>query len=210
MSIVGFAEVLLDLGHDYSNVAKVMFQNTRQTVGGGAETVNIDWAVPLSRWTFGERTGLYALLEDEKDYLLDFFHARRGSAQPFRYLDWTDHRAYGQQIGVGDGSLTQFQLTKTYGDDYGRVVKPILKPLLDGFKVELTGDPIACGVDVTTGLVTFASAPPLGVKISCDFRFHKPVRFGSDELSLKFTSRDPDSGQSLFDLSAFELMEIRI
>jgi hypothetical protein len=31
-----------------------------------------------------------------------------------RFKDWTDHKATGQQLGIGDDALTQFQLVKHY------------------------------------------------------------------------------------------------
>jgi uncharacterized protein (TIGR02217 family) len=48
------------------------------------------------------------------DELIAFFRARRGRAYGFRFKDWTDYKATGQLLGMGDDVLTQFQLVKHY------------------------------------------------------------------------------------------------
>jgi uncharacterized protein (TIGR02217 family) len=39
-------------------------------------------------------------------------------------------------------------------------------------------------VDTTTGLVTFSTAPTLGVEISAGFEFDVPVRFDTDHMAV--------------------------
>lgn len=47
--------------------------------------------------------------------LMGFFNARRGSFESFLYEDPDDNSVTAQQIGVGDGMTSQFQLARTLG-----------------------------------------------------------------------------------------------
>ena len=60
---------------------------------------------------------------------LAFFYARRGRAHGFRFRDWTDFRAAGQLLGMGDGERKTFQLVRRY-DSGGavherRITRPV-------------------------------------------------------------------------------------
>jgi uncharacterized protein (TIGR02217 family) len=39
-------------------------------------------------------------------------------------------------------------------------------------------------VNVTTGLITFTTAPAIGVQITADFEFDVPVRFDTDHMAV--------------------------
>jgi uncharacterized protein (TIGR02217 family) len=43
-------------------------------------------------------------------------------------------------------------------------------------------------VDVTTGLVTFTTAPAAGVAITADFELDVPVRFDTDHMAVTIES----------------------
>ena len=47
---------------------------------------------------------------------------------------------------------------------------------------QLVGSGFSC--DPTTGLVTFAAAPPAGALVTAGFEFDVPVRFDTDELEI--------------------------
>ena len=117
------------------------------------------------------------------DELIAFFRARRGKAYGFRFKDWTDYKASGQLLGTGDDVLTQFQLVKHYPSGSVIEVRTITKPVAGTVKVYLDGVEQLSGwsVDTTTGLVTFSTAPALGVEVTADFEFDVPVRFDTDQ-----------------------------
>jgi uncharacterized protein (TIGR02217 family) len=54
-----------------------------------------------------------------------------------------------------------------------------VKVYLDGVD-QLSG----WSVDMTAGLVTFATAPALGVEVTADFEFDVPVRFDTDRKAV--------------------------
>ena len=57
----------------------------------------------------------------------------------------------------------------------------LLEPAQDKDGVEqLSG----WSVDTTTGLVTFSTAPAMGVEVTADFEFDVPVRFDTDHMAV--------------------------
>jgi uncharacterized protein (TIGR02217 family) len=120
------------------------------------------------------------------DELIAFFRARRGKAHGFRFKDWTGHKAIGQLLGTGDDAKTQFQLVKDYPSGSVIELRTITKPVVGTVKVYLDGAEQLSGwsVDTTTGLVTFGTAPALGVEVTTDFEFDVPVRFDTDHMAV--------------------------
>lgn len=121
-----------------------------------------------------------------------FLIARRGAVRGFRYDFFMDRTTNAdgrtaptnadQQIGVGDGVVTQFQIVKEYGDSENTVVKRITKPVASSVLVSVDSVDQTSGwsVDDLTGVVTFTSAPAEGdiIRVGCEF--HIPVRFSAE------------------------------
>jgi uncharacterized protein (TIGR02217 family) len=65
-------------------------------------------------------------------------------------------------------------------------VRTITEPVAATVKVYLDGIQQLPGwsVDTTTGLVTFSTAPALGVEVTAEFEFDVPVRFGTDHMAV--------------------------
>ena len=61
--------------------------------------------------------------------------------------------ALDQTIGVGDGTTTVFQLSKTYGASFDPYLRPITKPVAGSVKVAVDGIELTSGfrVDPLTG-----------------------------------------------------------
>ncbi len=160
-------------------------------LGSGAEARNTPWAHGRRRYDIG---GAVRTL-DEIHELIAFFEARRGKLHGFRFRDPFDFKscapsttlaATDQQIGVGDGTCSAFQLTKYYGDGAAAYFRPIVKPVVDSVSIAINGvatSPEAYDVS-NLGVVTFGEAPPAGVAVSAGFLFDTPVRFDADRLDL--------------------------
>jgi len=161
------------------------------TLDSGAEERVGHYAMP--RHAFDVRFGVRSFADVRA--VRDFYIARRGPAVAFRFKDWLDYSSDSDsfpgsstpgdtdvQIGVGDASDTTFQLVKFYTDAGGTVTRNITKPVSGSVVIALDGTPTASGwtVDTTTGIVTFTSAPGLGVVITAGFEFDVPVRFGGE------------------------------
>jgi uncharacterized protein (TIGR02217 family) len=121
------------------------------------------------------------------DMVQAFFRARFGKAYGFRFKDWSDYQAVGQNIGTGNGSLTAFQLTKTYVSGGNTYVREIKKPVTGTVKIYLNSVLQGAGytVDLTTGIVNFTVAPGAGVAVTADYDFDVPVRFDTDMLAVR-------------------------
>lgn len=136
-----------------------------------------------------------------------FFYARRGKAHTFRFRDWSDYTMTLQQIGVGTGALTTFQIVKSYEtsgpDPY---VRKITKPDSTTLSVYANGvlvDPADYTVG-STGLITFDVAPTNGhaITVTCEFDIH--VRFDTDEAAVNL---EWVNAGSIPDLPLIEVLE---
>jgi uncharacterized protein (TIGR02217 family) len=121
------------------------------------------------------------------DTLTGFFQARQGQLQPFllRLAELTkkpaDSMVQGQQIGIGDGTTTQFQLFRQVGNFF----EPIQCPVTGSVNIYVNGAPVTTGWTLgTAGVITFASAPAASATISADFEWNYLCRF--DEDSAEF------------------------
>ena len=181
------------------------------TLGSGREKRNARWAHARRKWDAGWGIKSLGALGD----VVSFFEERRGRLHGFRWKDRLDHSsaphgaavtAFDQVLGTGDGERISFQLVKRYGASDDPYLRPIAKPVAGSVRIAVDGGELSSGyaVDVTTGFVTFDSAPDEGAAVTAGFQFDVPVRFDSDYLEV--------------DLAAFEagaipsvpVIEIRI
>lgn len=164
-------------------------------LGSGYEERNSRWADSRRRYNAGY--GVKSL--DELNAVVAFFEERRGRLYGFRWkdhLDWKsclpseDVSPLDQVIGVGDGVLAEFRLSKTYGNAFAPWQRRIAKPVGASVRVAVAGVEKTDGVDFTvndaSGVVTFASGaePSIGEIVTAGFMFDVPVRFDSDRLEV--------------------------
>lgn len=158
----------------------------------GIVSTNAEWDQLRARYTVSfENTP-----PDEMKLVEDFFYTAKGKAIGFRFKDWKDYQIVQQNIGVGDGTTTSFQLFKRYvsgNQYYDRVIKKPLKVSTDGTDFALTIDDVLQTlngdffVNESTGEITFFAAPSEGSIIKVDYgEFDVPVRFDTDELDISF------------------------
>lgn len=168
---------------------------------GGFEKRNSNWANARARYNVAHGVKTEAQLAE----LIAFFRARKGRAHGFRFKDWTDYQITGQVIGIGNGTQTTFQLIKDYTSS-NTETRTILKPVSGTVNIYIDAVLQTSGVtvDVTTGIVTFSSAPSADVIISADAEFDVPVRFDTDRLSA---SLDQYGSHSWLDIP---LVEVRL
>ena len=179
-------------------------------LASGDEERNASWANSRRRYdvAYGIRRA------DDLAAVVAFFEARNGRLHGFRFKDWGDHKSClpsgtpaptDQAIGTGDGATTAFQLVKRYSSGAQSWTRAITKPVAGTVTIALNGTPQPSGwsVATTTGLVTFATAPGVGVAITAGFTFDVPVRFDSDALDV---THDLDR---LGSITSIPLLEIR-
>jgi uncharacterized protein (TIGR02217 family) len=184
--MTSFHEVRFPDNIVYGATGGPQFATTVVATGGGHEKRNVNWSVARGRWDVASGLKKQAQIDE----LIAFFRARRGKAYGFRFKDWTDYQATGQLLGTGDDVLTQFQLVKHYPSGSVIEVRTITKPLAGTVKAYLNSVEQLSGwsIDTTTGLVTFTTAPALGVEVTADFEFDVPVRFDTDHMAVTIES----------------------
>ena len=127
--------------------------------------------------------------------VLEFWDVRFGELYGFRWKDWADYKscktknipAFGDQvIGTGTGTLTTFQLKKTYSSGGFTYVRLIKKPVSGTVLIGKAGivQPTGWTVDTVTGIVTFTVAPTNGQSITAGFEFDVPARFAESKLTI--------------------------
>lgn len=154
---------------------------------GGYEQRNANWQESRARYNVAHGVKN----QQQLDVLIAFFRARQGKAHGFRFKDWSDYTAQAQEIGVGDGSQTDFQLLKAYLSGGVRYKRTITKPVENSVVVYLDGVSLsasAYSVNVSTGVVSLNSAPDAAVVVTADFEFDIPARFDTDRLSTTLDS----------------------
>lgn len=143
------------------------------------------WDISRGKWDISK-----ALQDlDDMDDVREFFYAARGKARTFRFKDWHDYTLDNEQIGVGDGADTTFQLIKTYGTT-NPYIRTIYKPVTGTVVVRVNGVIATQSVNVETGLVTMTSAPILASLITATCEFDCVCRFDTDELQLSLEVHD--------------------
>jgi len=94
-----------------------------------------------SRWQHSRRNynaGYGMKTVEDLYFVVSFFEERRGRLYGFRFRDPLDHKSCNpgtdiatsdQQIGIGDGVESQFDLVKQYGTGTSAYSRPISKPV---------------------------------------------------------------------------------
>jgi len=167
------------------------------TLSNGFEERNTPWAHSRRRYDAG--MGLRSL--DDIEAVVAFFEARQGQLHGFRWKDWSDYKSGAatadvafddQEIAVGDGVTSVFQLAKVYRSGGHSYSRPITKPVRGTVRVGLARDELQEGIDyefdTTTGLLSFSHPPDPEVPITAGYEFDVPVRFDSDHIHTSVAS----------------------
>jgi len=180
--MTGFHEVQFPPDISYGASGGPGYSTMVVTTVSGHERRNVSWAMARGRWNVAHGLKRREQVAD----LIAFFRARRGRAYGFRFKDWTDYQALAQSLGVGDDVTTTFQLVKHYASGGVVETRLIAKPVTGTVKLYRDGVETTSGwsIDTTTGLVTFTTAPAVGVQVTADFAFDVPVRFDSDQMDV--------------------------
>lgn len=192
---MAFHEIRFPTGIAFGSRGGPQRRTTIVTSGSGFEHRNAQWAD--SKRSYNAGYGLKSL-NDLYD-VIEFFEERNGRVHGFRWkdkIDWKSCRPResvtftDQGIGVGDGSTTMFQLTKTHGTTINPYLRDIKKPVIGTVRVGINGIEQTSGwtIDTTTGIVTFLVAPPDTHLVTAGFEFDIPVRFDTDFLEIDYAN----------------------
>ena len=180
--------------------------------GSGREERNSQWRDSLRRYDVG--TGIRDI--EDAETVAAFFEDRRGRFYGFRFRDPLDHKScpirqqpspVDQQIGIGGGAASEFQLVKIYGTTVPWS-RPILKPVSGSVRVSIDGVEQVLGtdfsLDTATGVLTFSAVPAVGAVIKAGYLFDVPARFDTDELDIQW------SGCALASVPSIPIVEVRL
>ena len=147
----------------------------------------------------------------ELQQLMSFYQRARGMAGVWHFSDPDDNAVVGQQLGLGDGTTTDFGFVRAMSV----VVDPIQDATAAGLNVYDNGVLVTLGADysiLTTSQyatnygVRFAVAPAIGHAITADFAYSFPCSF--DEDSLEFSKFMALNGKGLFDSKSVKFTSV--
>lgn len=181
---MSFDEVRLPTAVEKGATGGPGFNTTVLELTSGHEQRNQNWSVARAEYDIG-----YGI-QDKNDLIavMAFFYARRGKARGFRFRDWSDYEVTSRiQFGTGDGTETQFQLTRAYTSGSETYTRTISKPVASTIRVWVNSTELlssAFSVNETTGIVTFDDPPADTHILEWQGEFDVPVRFDTDQLNV--------------------------
>lgn len=189
-----------------------MFKTTLLELANGFEKANIDWSLAKGKWDVAQGFRSRADLDVSRG----FFYARYGRSYPFRFKDWGDYQIIAQSIGVGDGATTVFQIFKSYSSGGYDYLRPIKKIVAATYVVKVDGVVLVEGagagkfqIDITTGRITFGTAPASSKDVTISCEFDVPVRFDTDHFDPTLIQAKPD-GSALGSWQNVPIVEKRL
>ena len=199
----GFDEIRFPEDISYGAIGGPQYFTNIVHTSSGNEYRNINYS--SSRMKFNVAYGVKT--KEQMDKLLLFFRARRGRAIGFKYKDWSDFSAKNQLIGIGDESITKFQLKKIYKSGVSEFIRIIEKPVSNSVEVYL--DNIKAKqehytIDYTAGNIIFTAPVKDKTNIFANFEFDVPVRFDMDYLPISI------DGKNLYTCKEINLIEIKL
>lgn len=154
--------------------------------------------VRIAQWAKVRHRGdiSYGIRDDADIAVVKALHMGHfGRVYPFRFKDWRDYQATNENFGTGNGSRTEWQLTKTYDPQKlllgttgsFRYVRDInWLATTPTIKVNNVTKTVVTDYTISaTGLVTFVSPPTTGHALTWTGEFDNLVRFDSDYLPLE-------------------------
>lgn len=169
------------------------YQTDVVVLESGHEQRNSYWTEPRYSWDVG-----YGFRNVEKIYqLLEFFHACRGRAKPFRFKDWLDYKSCAvnltpaptdQSLGAAAANQTTFQLKKAYPESPYSTSIDIIKPKGSTIRIAVNGVEVTTGwtVNESTGVITRGTPLAGGETITWGGEFWRKCRFDIDKLNHSF------------------------
>jgi len=168
------------------NIPKtVEWSTTVQTARSGKETRIGNWTYPVYHWELVFDFLRAAPANPELQQLTALFNGAGAQVGNFLYTDPDDNAATAQEIGVGDGVTTAFQLVRSFGGYVEPIWAPNVVSSITVAGVPATGWTVSNFDGASPGLVTFAAAPAPGAAIVASFSFYFPCRFEDDRLTAK-------------------------
>lgn len=178
--------------------------------GNGQEVRNANWQDPLRTYNAGFSVKTKADIET----LNTFFHLCRGREKAFLIKDYQDFSFdYTTFAETPNGSRTTFQLIKKYTESVlGTYTRTIKYPKAGTISARVNGTAATITTSLSTGIVTFATAPAGGTTVDAKCEFYVPVRFDTDSLPtemLMYWLDAQNTEHSLVEVPNIPIIEVR-
>lgn len=173
-------------GRGWSIVKTPVWKTVTQESVSGMELRTSLMAYPRYRITLTYDVLRASSAFGELQTLVGFFNARRGSWDDFLFLDPDDNTASAQAFGTGDGSTKTFQI----GRDFGAFREPV-QDFVSAPSIYAAGAlQSPAGYSISSGKVTFSTAPAAGAPLTWSGQFYKRCRFVKDEVDFEEFMKD--------------------
>lgn len=190
--------------------ADTMWSTTLTTLLSGFESTNQEW----SQTRHAYDAGLAIRVASEYMAVKAHFHAVRGRAKAFPFLDPIDHTVT-QAAGVLTASGSDWQMFFRYGSGGSAYDRKITRPKTgtiavfrtrSGVTTNVTG---SCTISYTTGLITI-SGHVSGDTYAWSGQFYVPCRYDIDRLPGAIVNKQGGEGGELFvDCDSVPIVEVR-
>lgn len=173
-------------GRNFLNDKKPMWKTQVNESISGRETRRQVWSYP--RWHFELSHEFLRndanMTQSELVKVLAFFNSKAGKFQEFLFMDDEDNLVTDMAFGVGTGSVTKFQITRTMSVGTISFTEPV-RAFYATPVIKKNGVVVSSGLTFGDyGSVTFAVAPANGDVLTWSGQFFYVVRFEEDELSF--------------------------
>jgi uncharacterized protein (TIGR02217 family) len=170
---------------------EVLFSTIVQTSQNAREVRVANQSEPRYRWNLSWEFLSLVDTEDSLRTLQGFYESLYGSYDSFLWWDQNDNATVNPvtgartptQIGVGDGTTTAFQLSRTWGG-FAKIIRDINTTAYTPI-MYVSGVATSAFTLGSTGVVTFSSPPAAAAPITADFDYYFRAHFEDD--SMKFT-----------------------
>jgi uncharacterized protein (TIGR02217 family) len=141
------------------------------------------WSYPRWRFQVGYEFLRDTPTKDEIHQLWVYFNTSAGMYAEFGYLDPYDNAAVDMPFGTGNGSTTQFQLSRTTTSGGLSFTEPMFAFV--GNPIIYKAGVVQTAYTISNGLVTFTTAPANGAALTWTGQYMFLCRFEEDSISPK-------------------------
>ena len=154
-----------------------------QTAVSGKETRIGLWSYPIYDYDLPHAYLRSDATNIELQTLVDFYNARNGPFDTWLFNDPDDNTATLMPFGIGDGSTTAFQLTRTLISS--GFSEPVSAPNTIT-QVRVNGSATgAYSLNSTTGVITFTVAPAAAAALDWTGTYYWRCRFKDDTFNVE-------------------------
>jgi uncharacterized protein (TIGR02217 family) len=169
------------VGQTFLQLKTPLWSTDVKTSVSGKERRRALWSYPVWRFSVA-----YDVLRDgpsnmDLQRLYAFFNAQKGQAGEFLFWDRGDNAVSNALFGLGDGTATTFQVSRTMAVGGISWTEPV--QAFNGDPV-VTVDGVATDITASGGTVTFDTAPADGARLEWSGSFFFKCRFERDDMDI--------------------------